>query len=302
LEEHIGILLPKKCFILFQFPSNLGLKRCCENMEHCKICDNESKVLFKKIVLHKYDAEYFQCVSCHFIQVKNPHWLDEAYKEAISSLDTGLVSRNLFLSDITKKIILKNFDASEKFIDYGGGYGLLVRLMRDKGFDFYRQDNFCENLFALHFDMVDLHGDDSKFELLTAFELFEHLENPLTETEEMLKLSDSILFSTELQPNNNEDLENWWYLTPESGQHISFYTEGSLQALARKFGLNLYTDNGSNHILTKRTLYPPPFANNKLLHAVKKYFRRVLSRIPSYKMKSLLKDDYKKIKHLESKT
>jgi hypothetical protein len=34
------------------------------------------------------------------------------------------------------------------FVDIGGGYGLLTRLMRDRGFDFYWKDPHCENIFA----------------------------------------------------------------------------------------------------------------------------------------------------------
>lgn len=229
---------------------------------NCKICNNKSKQIFVKKILGKYEAQYFQCVSCNFIQVKNPHWLNEAYVEAISSLDTGLVSRNLYLSSVTEALITKYFDYRKKFIDYGGGYGLFVRLMRDRGFDFYRQDKYCQNLFAIYFDVNDLIKSDTKFELLTAFELFEHLEDPLAEVEKMLKFADSILFSTELQPKNIIEREDWWYFSPESGQHISFYTKESLEALAEKFNLNLYTDNNALHILTRKVYKQSPFKIN----------------------------------------
>jgi hypothetical protein len=50
-----------------------------------------------------------------------------------------------------------------------GGYGMFVRLMRDGGFDFHREDPLCDNLFAQGFDRQD----DGTFELVTAFEVFE---------------------------------------------------------------------------------------------------------------------------------
>jgi hypothetical protein len=53
-------------------------------------------------------------------------------------------------------------------------------MMRDKGFNFYLHDTFCNNLFAKHFDISDLPNYNS-FDLLTAFEVFEYLENPIDE-------------------------------------------------------------------------------------------------------------------------
>lgn len=231
-------------------------------METCKICGSPSSLFSKKRVLNTYDAEYYRCGKCGFIQVKDPHWLHEAYEDAISPLDTGLVSRNLNLSKVTRDTLAKHFDPHKRFVDYGGGYGLFVRLMRDSGFDFYRQDPYCQNLFAQHFDITDL-KDGATFELLTAFELFEHLEDPVTEVGRMLTLSDSILFSTELQPKSETALKDWWYFVPETGQHISFYTKGSLAVLAKKYDVNFYTNERNIHLLTRKTTRKYPFKVGK---------------------------------------
>ncbi|PKP59337.1 MAG: class I SAM-dependent methyltransferase [Candidatus Altiarchaeales archaeon HGW-Altiarchaeales-1] len=191
----------------------------------CKICNSDTNEVFEAKILNSYNVKYYKCKHCGFIQTEKPYWLNEAYSSAISSLDVGLVSRNLSFVPITASIIEKYFKVNGKFLDYGGGTGLFVRLMRDKGFDFYRQDIYCENLFAQNFDINDLDDKKIKFELLTAFEVFEHLKDPLIEIEKMFKLSDSILFSTELQPLENVTPDNWWYFVPETGQHISFYSK-----------------------------------------------------------------------------
>ena len=101
--------------------------------------------------------------------------------------------RNEYLVPIVSTIIELFYQRATKFIDYGGGYGLFVRMMRDRGFDFYRQDIYCENLFAKHFDLSDLPGT-SKFDMLTAFEVFEHLQDPISEIGKMLSYFDTILF------------------------------------------------------------------------------------------------------------
>lgn len=225
----------------------------------CHVCREKTHKIFCAKVLNKYSVTYYQCSYCRFIQTEEPYWLKEAYSNAIASLDVGLVGRNLHMADVTELIIRKTFDPLGRFLDYAGGYGLLVRLMRDKGFDFYRQDPFCENLFAKYLDLKDL-PSGQRFELLTAFEVFEHLENPLVEIEVMFSYSDSILFSTELQPNDNiRSPEDWHYFVPETGQHLSFYSLAALRYIADHFKGYFYSNDTNIHLLTLKPLPFDPF-------------------------------------------
>lgn len=218
----------------------------------CKICAGESVYLFDKKVLSKYDVKYFRCTRCEFIQTEKVFWFDEAYNNIITSLDLGLINRNLHIYPIVGAIISKFFDDKGSFLDYGGGYGLLVRIMRDEGFDFYRQDKFCKNIFATDFDIEDV-SKQRKFELITAFELFEHFNDPLHELRTMLEYGDSVFFSTELQPGKNL-LTSWEYLTPETGQHISLYSHRTLQEIAKIIDVNLYSNQKTLHLLTPRKI------------------------------------------------
>lgn len=205
--------------------------------------------MFTKKVLEKYDVSYFQCSSCGFIQTEKPYWQEESYSNPITSLDVGLVNRNIQFSDVIEKIIYQYFDKRGKFLDFAGGYGLLTRIMRDKGFDFYREDKYCENLFAKHFDIDDLPEKERKFELITAFELMEHIENPFKELDYIFSMTDSFLFSTELIPDKN--IENWWYIGTEHGQHISFYSKKALQIIAKRFN-KVYYPCGNLHLLASK--------------------------------------------------
>jgi tetratricopeptide (TPR) repeat protein len=228
-----------------------------KNSNHmtCKICSKNSTFLKNARMLNVHSVDYFKCENCGFIQTEEPYWLNEAYSEAITSSDTGLVRRNIELSKMCKLIISNHFEKNAKYVDYGGGYGLFVRLMRDYGFDFYWLDQHCSNLFAKTFE-ADKQGR-TPYELLTAFEVFEHLVNPLNEIEKMLKLSKTIFFSTELIPANNPGPEEWWYFGLEHGQHISFYTLSTLDVIAKKFNLNLYSNGTTLHIMTDRVLKTP---------------------------------------------
>ncbi len=218
----------------------------------CKVCDSDSHNLANAKILSKYQVEYFRCSNCGFVQTETPYWLEEAYSEAIASSDVGLVFRNGMFSSLTSKLIFQFFEHQAKFIDYGGGYGLFVRLMRDRGFDFHWLDTFCENIFAKGFEVLE--SANNQFEVLTAFEVFEHLVDPIAEIREILKYSKNILFSTELLPNAGYLPDEWWYYSLTEGQHISLYTLKSLSVIADKFNLKLYSNGSSLHLLTEKDL------------------------------------------------
>ncbi len=221
----------------------------------CKICGHNAEVLFKVKVLNKYDALYFRCANCEYIFSEEPFWLKEAYQRAINISDTGILDRNIYFRKLVTILIYFFYDKHAEFLDYAGGYGIFTRLMRDTGFNFYWSDPYCENILANGFEYNS--AKQKQIELLTAFEVFEHLNKPIEQIEEMLKISRNIAFSTELIPDNIPQPGDWWYFAFEHGQHISFYSQKTLQILADKFNLNffnyehlhLFTDKKLNRTL-----------------------------------------------------
>lgn len=218
----------------------------------CKICDSNTEKIFEKIILQKFKSGYYKCSNCSFVQTDEPIWLKEAYQSAITSLDIGMINRNIYLKSESIEIINSCFPEANIFLDYAGGYGMFVRLMRDSGFNFYRQDDYCDNIFAKHFDLKDI--QIKKFDVVTAFEVLEHFENPIKEIEKIFNFSDSVIFSTEIAPESNIEIENWWYIAQETGQHISFYSKKSMEILAEKFNKNYYCRNQNIHIFCSKKL------------------------------------------------
>lgn len=260
----------------------------------CHICSNSTTLMGRALVLGKHDVQYFRCNNCGFIQTEKPYWLVESYSNAITRTDLGLVNRNIVLSGITKSVILTLYNSDAKFVDYGGGYGLFVRLMRDNGFNFYLFDKYCQNLLAQGFDVDENFTKDGRncCELLTAFEVFEHLVHPLEEIEQMLHFARSILFSTLIVPSPTPKLEDWWYFGLEHGQHVALYSRKSLSILAQKHKLYLYSNGSSLHLLTEKRI--PTFifrlvARSGTSRALDLLLGRKLRR------KSLLSDDYMKL-------
>ncbi len=221
----------------------------------CNICRSRSEFIFSKKILMKYTVSFFQCNECGFVQTEKPFWLSDTYQSLLFAMDTGLISRPLLYSQITDNLIMRYFDPAGKFIDYGGGSGIFVRLMRDRGFNFFRQDKYVSNICALFFDVSDLSIEERHFELLTSFEVLEHLVNPMEELRELFSFSNNLLCSTVLQPSTNvNDLNSWWYLGELHGQHISFYTEKSMKIIAENYRCYYYSNNVDLHLFTPRKL------------------------------------------------
>lgn len=245
--------------------------------EPCRVCEGRTAPIFQARILGRHDATYFRCPACGLIQTEPPYWLDEAYDQAIADQDVGLVRRNLELAARLRTILPAHFDPAGRYLDYAGGYGLMVRLMRDEGFDFQRHDPLCANIFAQGFDipappvlpgrpgiacLPDL--ANHHFEAITAFELLEHLVEPAATVSRLLEHADSLLFSTRLQPAPwPRSVDDWWYFWPRTGQHVTFYTLPALRKLAGKTGTTLHTDGTALHLLTRRTFPADPLARPK---------------------------------------
>lgn len=204
------------------------------------------------MLLKKHRVDYFFCNNCGLLQTEEPFWLDEAYTDAIAVADTGLVARNQGIARKLSTLLYWCFDRRGKYVDSAGGYGMLARLMRDIGFDFYWHDEYCENLFARGFEAGNVSGGVAA---VTAFEVLEHVPNPLEFITSNLKEYDTstIILSTELFQGTPPAPEDWWYYTPDTGQHISFYQLRTLEWLADKLSLSVYSHRGF-HILTDRKI------------------------------------------------
>ena len=215
----------------------------------CKICDTENQPCFSGRILSKYDINYYHCSNCHFLQTEHPYWLEEAYAQPINSSDTGYMVRNLFYANRLTVLLYLLFRKSGKFLDYAGGYGVFVRLMRDIGFDFSWDDKYTKNMFSSGFEW----NQQSRVDSVTLFEVFEHFVEPISEIANLLKISDTIIFSTDLHPDPIPMPKDWWYYGLDHGQHISFYSKKTFGLIAKEFMLNYY-NIGSLHILTKKTI------------------------------------------------
>jgi hypothetical protein len=217
----------------------------------CPVCSGAMKPTFQSRVLGKYEAHYEACGQCGFLRAIDPHWLSEAYTSAIAAADTGLVVRNMSLAFKMAGVLywVLQERGQGRYLDAAGGYGMLTRLMRDLGFDFYWSDKYCDNLLAKGFEYEQIQAPCTA---VTAMEVMEHLTDPVAFVEDTLRSAQSqtLIFSTELYSGKPPPPGTWWYYAFETGQHIGFFQRRTLETLGEKLGLRFSSANGV-HILSK---------------------------------------------------
>jgi hypothetical protein len=221
--------------------------------------------------------------------IANADWLPEAYAEPINVSDVGYVSRNLSCQARMQMFIELCLNPPLKFLDYAAGYGLFVRLMRDIGYDFRWADKYCRNLFAQGFEeKLPLQGP---FEAVTAFEVMEHMSDPMDEIEKILPMTECFVFSTLFLPTPTPAPHEWWYYGLDHGQHISFYTRRSLELIGKTFGYHLISDGNAFHVLTTR-----PITDNQFRRIGGRWWRRWIRRVRV--RPSLTSADHEKMRRL----
>jgi 2-polyprenyl-3-methyl-5-hydroxy-6-metoxy-1,4-benzoquinol methylase len=118
---------------------------------NCKVCDTKMFEHDTVLVLKKYNIAYYVCPKYEFIQTEEPYWLEESYSKAIASENTGVIMRNI--SNANSLLFFMRFIGNTgKCLDFGGGHGILTRIMRNSGFDIYHYDKYAENLYANEFE------------------------------------------------------------------------------------------------------------------------------------------------------
>jgi hypothetical protein len=253
----------------------------------CKICSNNSyKIFEEKVLFNKYNVSFYRCSKCGFVQTETPYWLEESYKNAFTYIDLPLVR---CIKETKKAALICQFfeKKHEKFLDYAGGYGIFSRLMRDIGFDFVWDDIYAQNIFSKNFEYNSV---NDKISLITTYESFEHLVDPISEIEKIIKIAPNILFSTTLIGEKIPE-KNWFYWGFEHGQHIAFYNIKSLKFIANKFNLNLYSFKNLHLFTTKKI--PPLFYS--ILIMISYFFGY---KMLSFFKKSKISEDQKYLKNL----
>jgi SAM-dependent methyltransferase len=203
---------------------------------------------------------YALCEGCGFCFTPEIYtWPLEKFKSAIYNDDYVLVDpeyldvRPRTMFEVLRSTYFPALPPSVRHLDYGGGNGRLAQLLRQSGWQSTSYDPVADE----HVDPQQL----GKFDLITAFEVFEHVPDTsklMSDLSSLLSDDSLILFTTFLSDGNidpNRRLD-WWYASPRNG-HISLFSKKSLAVLAQRYGFLFGSFNSSWHVFLKKV---PPWA------------------------------------------
>jgi Methyltransferase domain len=231
----------------------------------CRLCGADTRLAFSRTAADGVDIACYECTGCESLQTETPYWIAELYAKSSGAshqgLDTEAVERCL-TGRIAVAMLWKagGFSSQRnKLLDWGGGPGLLVRLLRDVGLNAFLYDKYSPNHYAVGFTA----RDDDRYDFVTAFEVFEHFPSPATDLVPLFATSPRcLLVSTAIFCGQGPD---WTYLGAPKSEHVFFYSEKALRWIGERYGYEVFR---LPHDLT--LFFKRPFSSRRLrlVHAL----------------------------------
>lgn len=216
-------------------------------MIECRLCGGLSEKKFNHKVLAKYDVNYFQCRSCEGIQTEPPYWLSEVYTTDVQPEDENYLSRNLNVAWIVQ-FLLKHLKTRNDpvVLDFGGGLGLVSRLLRENGVNAFNYDTYTDSPFA------NVKWDGSVPNFIISSEVFEHLTNPAKDIDWIFGHRPDFVYARTWRYFKQG--KDWDYIGAEHGAHVFFYTDKAMRYISDKYGYNLELLSEVEALFSKRPL------------------------------------------------
>ncbi len=209
---------------------------------------------------------YFLCDRCGFCfsptlyKWKLKEFSKKIYNEQYIEVDPDYKTKRPEANAANLVAMFRGHETNINHLDYGGGNGLLSNLVKQSGWKSSSYDPFVNQ----DINIATL----GKFNLITAFEVFEHVPDVnklMLQVDMLLDFEGVILFSTLLSDGNikkNSRL-NWWYASPRNG-HISLFSKQSLGMLAEKYKFSMGSFSSGFHIFYRNQI--PDWAEHLFKH------------------------------------
>ena len=245
--------------------STLSASRQIAEHDVCPLCEHGGDVVQRTTVLGSHDAALVRCSNCRTCWFHQPGWLGEAYETTLTSGDLGLISRNTFvLKAVVLYLRLCRPGFREPILDFGAGTGILVRSLRDAGYDARYFDHYGGNHFAKGHEGTL----DERYGLVTAVEVLEHVVALEKTLDRLLSCSTDLLFTTTLIDPETPAAEAWPYYGLDHGQHVMFLSRSGLEHFARSRGM-MFATSGDLHLITPSRRRARLFVAAMAIHALR---------------------------------
>lgn len=214
----------------------------------CILCGcNDTKAVTVKN--RKKIKNFFRCTGCGFCFLEREQLLGlgeerERYLFHQNSEDNlGYVKWLSGIVDNTAKVI----DLSgKKILDYGCGHTpVLPQILKSKNPEITDID-YYDLYFYPDLDVT------KRYSCIFSIEVFEHFRDVYNEIKRAFSLLEEggyFVVSTGFLPSEDK-FASWWYI--QDATHISFYSEQTLNWIAKTFSLNIVFSDGKNLLIFQK--------------------------------------------------
>lgn len=210
---------------------------------NCKICKSKTTRIERRLRKRAESRFYRHCPNCDFIFLEEQHLCTteeefNRYKRHENSIeDAGYVA--IFMKFINKAIVdyVKRDDI--KCLDFGSGPQPVLAELLER--EFGRSVDIYDKFYA-----SEKVYEGKTYDLITATEVAEHLDDPLYYFQLFKKLlrPEGILSVMTLFHPGKDNFTEWFYINDPC--HISFYSTKTMAVIAGIVGFDIrYCDNNS---------------------------------------------------------
>lgn len=223
---------------LRKFRRKVGKDRI-KNILKCPMCNSEN--LFFEAEINGFTFEHCQNCDVVFSPQITPQFLSKLYCDGFhGSQDggpkTGWSKNAVFLEPAFRRLPQNR---GLQILDFGTGQSLLPKVFRNQGHKVIAVDlvpPLGPHPDRLTGNLLDLELQKNHFDLIVAFQVFEHLPRPrpiLNELLRLLKPGKLLLIHTDMETPERDKagFQNWWYAAPPD--HCIFYRHKSFEVFLK---------------------------------------------------------------------
>lgn len=208
--------------------------------ERCRVCSGDAVVVFSRTVLEDVVAEYARCQDCRSLFAVRPTWLDRAYHQRTwmpgADID-ALTWQRRFAWPVISTIMSP---APSLTLDWGAGNGWLMDRLLDAGHDAWGLDKYrwpmaTEEAVSRVVRSVDVAPRPCA--MVSALEVLEHLLCPGEAMQQMAALLAPLGVLVASTVLYNDEGDDWFYLMPQHGQHVTFMSSLGFALSTKRAGL-----------------------------------------------------------------
>jgi len=211
---------------------------------NCSLC-NSSNNNYK---IDNHGKKYHICNNCELIMLDKEFYLtkeEEKQRYQLHENSTENKGYLNYLNNIITNSITPFLKPGNRLLDFGcGPEKTWAEILKKKRYDVSTYDPYFDN---------NSEWLNTKFDAITAIEVFEHLISPekeLNSLSKCLNRGNYLIIRTMLHSNDWDNFKKWWY--KDDPTHISFYSRVSIDYICKTWNYELIQVKNRCEIVLKK--------------------------------------------------